>query len=138
VTPERSEPTVPSPLSRWFVAFKEDIISGAVSLEELVEVVDDEMQAHMVDLCPRCGTRRSRAAHGVCAVCWLVELRATHLDKRAELAAAREYTTAKQQSHRAKTCSVEGCDHEANGRFGLCWGHWKAQRDRPFPLDTEG
>ncbi len=106
IEPQPMPVVVPSALSKWFVAFKEDVLSGRVSLEELLEVADLDMQSSQPDLCPIC-TRRpvrdtgGRFARGICGVCWLHRLRDAHLEATAELEALKDYNTAKKQRQRA-------------------------------------
>ena len=46
-----------------------------------------------------------------------------------EAEAERDYQSAKQQAHRTRVCSVEGCDHVANGTGGMCWTHTRMTRE---------
>lgn len=98
---------VPSPLSRWFEVFKKDVLSGRVSLEDLLEVTDADMSSEMFELCPACarfpvrlGTRGGK--HGVCGVCWIYHLRDVHAEKAAELEAMRSYNASKKHLQRLR------------------------------------
>ena len=51
-------------LSRWFAEFKEDVLAGRVSLEELIAIADADMQSEAVELCPECVKYPVRTGRG--------------------------------------------------------------------------
>jgi ribosomal protein L37AE/L43A len=97
---------VPSALSRWFVAFKDDVLSGRVSLEELLEVADFDMQVEAPKLCPAC-QRPVRPGqkgyiHGTCAICSFYRLKAAYSEKIAELEALKAHNAARSSVKRLR------------------------------------
>lgn len=99
-------PAVPSILTKWFTGFREDLLAGRVSLDELVATADADMQAQTVELCPECSRHPIRTDHksrvGMCSVCWLHRLRDAHLEELARMQALREVQRAKQSAKRAR------------------------------------
>ncbi|MDO8915668.1 MAG: hypothetical protein Q7W16_06255 [Coriobacteriia bacterium] len=99
---------VPTVLSRWFVAFKDDLRVGRVDLEELIAVADADHQDEAIALCPVCSRRPVREPgstyrpRGVCSVCWFYQLRDAHLEKVAELEAKKAVAAAKKTKQRLK------------------------------------
>ena len=55
---------------------------------------------------------------GICVVCHKKRLAEQLRQQTSEAEAERDYQSAKQQAHRARVCSIEGCDHVANGTGG--------------------
>lgn len=100
---------IPSGLARWFRVFADDVLSGRISLEDVLECADADMQQSGQELCPSCarvvrpGTPAYR--NGICTVCHLHRLRDAHREKLAELAAKREVNAAKRQLSRARKSS---------------------------------
>lgn len=96
-----------SALTRWFQAFRDDVLSGRVSLDDLLDAADDDMRAESHELCPVCARHVMRKGaggyqHGTCAVCWLHHLRDAHLEELARLEAQKEYNAAKKQLQRER------------------------------------
>lgn len=113
---------IPSGLTRWFTAFADDVMSGRVSLEELLEVADSDMQQSGQQLCPTCARRVIRPGtvaqrYGICSVCHLQRLRDAHLERLAEVEAQRDLNAAKQQVSRARR------------RLGVLPDHVRESRD---------
>ena len=100
---------IPSGLTRWFRVFADDVLPGRISLEDVLECADADMQQSGQELCPSCarvvrpGTPAYR--HGMCTVCHLHRLRDAHREKLAELDAKREVNAAKRQLSRARKSS---------------------------------
>jgi hypothetical protein len=100
---------VPSVLTKWFVQFRADILAGRVSLEQIIDATDADMQDSQSELCPDCGRRAVRdhrtgraSYQGVCATCWLYRLRDKHLERLAELEAQTACNQAKQRVRRQR------------------------------------
>lgn len=97
---------IPTVLSRWFLEFREDVLAGRVSLEELVSTVDADQQTEAITLCHECRRypvrtkRGARSTEGLCSICWLHRLRDAHREKIATLAAAADVATAKKEAQR--------------------------------------
>lgn len=129
---------VPSALSRWFRTFKDDVLSGRVSLDELIAVADADMQAESVDLCAHCShvIRKGEGyRQGVCSVCWLNHLKDAHLESLRQLEAQQEYNAAKKQLQRKR----DELGVRAPGRHASAEDYGRASMDgtnEPLPFAT--
>lgn len=98
---------IPSGLTRWFRVFADDVLTGRISLEELLECADADMQASGQQLCPSCARGvlrpgRTTDRYGVCAVCHLNRLRDAHGEKLRELEAKRQVNATKRALSRTR------------------------------------
>lgn len=106
--PDADHVVIPSVLSRWFVEFRDDLLAGRVDLQELLECTDHDMQTEQPVLCPVCGRHPVRDRYktaerrGECAICYLYQLRESHLERLKELITEREVMVAKQQVCRCR------------------------------------
>ena len=135
---------VPSALTRWFEAFRQDVLEGRVSLEELLIVADADMQSESVDLCPRCTKRPVRSKgkqyapyrSGICSVCHLQRLASAHRDALAELEATREYNAVKAQlKRRRKELGVPAPRRAGKDKSPEDYGrYWCPGTDEPHPF----
>lgn len=134
--------TVPSALTRWFEAFKQDVLEGRVSLEDLLAAADADMQAESVDLCPSCSRVLRRGEgykDGLCAVCHLNRLRDAHYEELAKLVAIREYNVAKQQLKRLRRRMGVEAPRAPKGKVAEDYGFvFMLPTEEPLPFVTCG
>lgn len=130
--------TTPSALSRWFATFRDDVLKGRVSLEELIAVADADMQAEAIELCPACSHVIHKGMgykHGTCSVCWLYRLRDGHLEALRQLEAQQEYNAAKKQLQRRR----DELGVKAPGRHASAEDYGRASMggsNEPLPFAT--
>jgi hypothetical protein len=106
-------------------AIRKAVVSGALDITAAEERIASDL-ADPPPVCPACGQRPQRnPKSGLCDACHEAHLTRDIEERAAAAREARAHQAAKQRAHRSKPCSVDGCDHPANGVGGRCWTHWR-------------